>query len=214
MDCIAKANSGDSVDSKWDRLYQRHQLSLVRYACQRGCDEHEAWDVVQELFLRVHRRGMLVSLVAKTEEMQRAWLMRTLLWVIHNARRHKLAIRRSGGYVAESLDAMMESGQEVGCHSTPASEYDRAWAASVVERGLSRLRGLLASSAWKSIEPSLLGQSDKDFDKQPNPNLRVAVHRARIRLREFLAFEAGAGGNLCVGKSMLLQAAADHEYVC
>jgi DNA-directed RNA polymerase specialized sigma24 family protein len=210
MDCIAKANSGDSVDSKWDRLYQRHQLSLVRYACQRGCDEHEAWDVVQELFLRVHRRGMLVSLVAKTEEMQRAWLMRTLLWVIHNARRHKLAIRRSGGYVAESLDAMMESGQEVGCHSTPASEYDRAWAASVVERGLSRLRSLLTSSAWQCIESSILGQDASEYDQRPSPKLRVAVHRARLRLRGFLTMEAGAGSDLSVGKLRLLQALVDH----
>ncbi len=217
MHCTAKANSVDSVDSvdsKWDRLYQRHQLSLVRYACLRGCDEHEAWDVVQELFLRVHRRGMLVSLMAKSEEMQRAWLMRTLLWMIHNARRHKLAIRRSGGYIAESLDSLMESGQEVASHSTPASEYDRAWAASVMERGICRLRGLLTSSAWQSIEPSLLGQSASEIDQHPNPKLRVAVHRARNRLRGLLAIEAGAGSNLSFGKSLLLQAAADHFHFC
>ena len=210
MHCIARRNSQSQADFEWDRLYQSHQLSLVRYATLRGFDEHEAWDIVQELFLRVHRRGMLVSLVAKTEEMQRAWLMRTLLWMVHNARRHKLAIRRSGGYVAESLDSLMESGQEVASHSTPASEYDRAWVASVMERGMCRLRGLLTSSAWQSIEPSLLGQSASELNQHPSPKLRVAVHRARNRLRGLLAIEAGAGSNLSVGKMRLLQALVDH----
>ena len=210
MHCIARPRSHCQADSDWDRLYQRHQLSLVSYACLRGCDEHEAWDVVQELFLRVHRRGMLVSLVAKPEKMQRAYLMQTLLWMIHNARRHKLAIRRSGGHVPESLDLLLESGQEVAVHSTPASEYDRAWAKSVMERALSRLRSLLTSSAWQSIESSILGQDASEFDQRPSPKLRVAVHRARLRLRGFLSVEAGAGSNLSVGKLRLLQALVDH----
>lgn len=207
MHCIAKSSAGGSLDSDWDRLYESHQLSLVRYATLRGCDEHEAWDIVQELFLRVHRRGMIALLIAKSEDLQRAWLMRTLLWMILNAHRHKSAIRRSGGYALESLDLLLESGQEVASETTPASDYDRAWAASVMERGLSRLRSFLSSNAWQSIEPNLLGQNAKDLDQRPDPTLRVAVHRARVRLRELLALEAGAGTNLVMGKSLLLEAA-------
>jgi DNA-directed RNA polymerase specialized sigma24 family protein len=210
MNCVARRRSHSQADSDWDRFYQSHQLSLVRYATLRGFDEHEAWDIVQELFLRVHRKGMLELLVAKSEEMQRAWLMRTLLWMIHNARRHKLAIRRSGGHVPESLDLLLESGQEVAIHSTPASEYDRAWAKSVMERGLSRLRSLLTSSAWQGIESSILGQDASEYDRRPSPKLRVAVHRARLRLRGFLTMEAGAGSDLSVGKLRLLQALVDH----
>jgi len=214
MHCIARRNSQSQADSVWDRFYQSHQLSLVRYATLRGCDEHEAWDIVQELFLRVHLRGMIALLTAKSEDMQRVWLRRTLLWMILNAHRHKSAIRRSGGYALESLDLLLESGQEVASDTTPASEYDRAWAASVMERGLSRLRSQLSPNTWQSIEPNLLGQNAKDLDQRPDPTLRVAVHRARVRLRELLALEAGAGSNLGLGKSMLLQASADHFHFC
>ncbi len=211
MHCIARRSSHSQADSDWDRLYESHQMSLVRYATLRGCDEHEAWDIVQELFLRVHRRGMIAPLTAKSEDRQRVWLRRTLLWMILNAHRHKSAIRRSGGYALESLDFLLESGQEVASETTPASEYDRAWAASVMERGLSRLCNLLSSNAWQSIEPNLLGQNSKDLDQRPDPTLRVAVHRARVRLRELLAFEAGAGTNLVMGKSLLLEAATAHH---
>ena len=48
-------DSAPQLDLACERLYRRHQATLVAVARRRGCDEHEAWDVVQEVFLRVFR---------------------------------------------------------------------------------------------------------------------------------------------------------------
>lgn len=207
MHCLARTKADGQSDSEWDRLYQYHQSSLVRYAVTRGCDEHEAWDVVQELFLRVHRRGMVVPLSSKTVEMQRAWLLRTLLWTIHNARRHKSSLRRSGGHEMESLDLLLESGQEVASHSTPASEYDRAWVAAILERGLRKIKTVLSTADWRSLESSLLDQNEAFSYTPSGSKTRVAAYRARVRLRHLLIKETGVGSNMNAGKTLLFHAA-------
>jgi DNA-directed RNA polymerase specialized sigma24 family protein len=201
------------TDSDWDRLYDCHQMSLVRFACASGCDEHAARDVVQDLFLRIYKRGMLLSLGAQSTDKQRLLLLRTLRWMISNSRRNQAAFRRSGGQVIESLDLLLEAGQEMPSYHTPASEYDRAWASGVLERGLKKLRSLLSTAAWKSLESSLLDPNGTYSPQPSNSKTRVAAYRARMRLRELLVKEAGVGSNAEASKSLLLQAAA-HECWC
>ncbi|MCX6857058.1 MAG: hypothetical protein NTV80_19375, partial [Verrucomicrobia bacterium] len=110
------------ANAEWDQFYHCHQMALVRYACASGCDEHTAWDVVQDLFLRIYQRGMLLSLGHQSMDKQRLLLMRTLRWMISNARRHQSTIRRSGGHTMESLDLLLEAGQEIPSFHSPATE--------------------------------------------------------------------------------------------
>jgi DNA-directed RNA polymerase specialized sigma24 family protein len=181
-----------------ERLYQRHQSSLVQFAGRHGCDEHEAWDVVQDLFLRAFRRGMIVELSSWAVEGQRAWLLRTLRWMLCNQHRDRTRQKRGSAAVVESLEQMLDDGHDVPHHVTPATEHDRRWALGVVERGLSRLRASTGAKLWADVEPYLWTRTS-----QASSATRVAVHRARVRLREFIRsestetalFEAAGGCN-------------------
>jgi len=200
------AHAGTQLDRACDHLYRHHQASLVNFACLRGCDEHEAFDAVQDLFLRLFRHGLLFSLAERPVEWQRARLLRILRWMILNQWRHKATVRRGSGAEMASLEAMLEEGQDVASSGTPASEHDRSWAMSVVDRGLHRLRSSVSVAKWSSIEPALLGGLSAEMDVCRTPALRVAVHRARVRLREFVAMEAGSGCDIPAGRAALFNA--------
>lgn len=172
------------TDLACERLYRRHQPSLVKFACLRGCDEHEAWDVVQELFIRAFRLGMIVPLAARTEERQRMWLLRTLRWLICNHHRSRARIRRGGLAAIVSLDGFMDAGHDIPLHVTPATEHDRRHTWSLIERGLEALRSRSRSSSWPEIERSLCHGAPA-----ATPAARVALHRARARLRDFIRHE-------------------------
>jgi len=182
---MSVARSGSPVDHACDHLYRRHQSSLVSFACLRGCDEHEAWDLVQELFLRAFRFGMIQPLFSRSEEMQRAWLLRTLRWMLINLHRRRTRLRRGGGQALESLDLLIEDGVEFCSAGTPAGDFDRQWAAAVLDRCLSRLRSSIKPAAWRAFESALQGA------EAPNtPAMRVAAHRTRVRLRQLIRVEA------------------------
>ena len=209
--CAENAELSRKQELACDLLYQCHQLSLVKFARHRGCDEHEAWDAVQELFLRIFRLGMLESLCAKPQESQRAWLVRSLNWIVLNKWRHKNAIRRGDGNRTLSIDTLLEQGNELPGTGSPESDYDRRWVMSVIERGMSRLRSSVSDLQWKKIEPSLLGMDQAEDVPDYTPALRVAVHRARSRLRDLIASEAGMGAGSEQGKAVLFQALAAHN---
>lgn len=181
---VARA-AGSPVDHACDHLYRRHQLSLVNFARHRGCDEHEAWDVVQELFLRVFRLGMIQPLSSRTEEMQRTWLLRTLRWMLINLHRRRTRLRRGGGSTLESLELLTEEGREFPAVGTPAGDYDRQWAVTVLDRCLSRLHQTSKPDTWMAFEAGL---SDSEVNR--TPAMRVAAHRTRVKLRRLIRVEA------------------------
>jgi DNA-directed RNA polymerase specialized sigma24 family protein len=154
---MSVARSGSPVDHACDHLYRRHQSSLVSFACLRGCDEHEAWDLVQELFLRAFRFGMIQPLFSRSEEMQRAWLLRTLRWMLINLHRRRTRLRRGGGQALESLDLLIEDGVEFSSAGTPAGDFDRQWACAVLDRCLSRLRSSIKPAAWMALWSPTMG---------------------------------------------------------
>jgi len=177
-----------------DQIYRRHWGRLVQEARARGCDEHESLDVVQDLFLRLFRRGMLLPLHSRPTQVQTAVLSRTLRWVILNRWRRRTSARRGQGQATVSLDTLLEEGHELASPSgDPATELDRAWAHGVLENSLEHLRASMSSSQWRSLEPALL----QDQSSSPPPTAastanRVALHRARHRLRQLLADAVGS----------------------
>ena len=178
---MSVAFAGSPVDHACDHLYRRHQVSLVNFARLRGCDEHEAWDVVQELFLRAFRLGMILPLASRTEEMQRTWLLRSLRWMLINLHRRRTRLRRGGGHALESLDLLIEEGFDFATAGTPAAEYDRQWAAAVLDQCLACLRGSIKPAAWMAFDSAMHGA-----DAPTTPARRVAAHRARVRLRQMI----------------------------
>lgn len=166
-------------------LYHQHLDELLHLTRQRGIDEDEAQDLVQELFLRVFHLGLFRVLAERTYQARRAWLLRTLRWMILNKHRHRSRQRRGGAVCVESLEALVEEGHEITVGDAPDVLHDRRWAMKVLERSLIRLRSTLKPAAWSAIEGILAGESRTTSGKQ-----RVAAHRARVRLREMICSEA------------------------
>jgi DNA-directed RNA polymerase specialized sigma24 family protein len=61
-------------------LYTDHRRELIAHAVQCGCDHYSAEDVVQELFINLHKFGH----VAKIDGHQNpvAWLKQKLRWMV------------------------------------------------------------------------------------------------------------------------------------
>jgi len=166
-------------------LYREHLVELLYLSRQRGIDEHEAQGLVQELFLRVFHLRLFRVLAERPYPSRRAWLVRTLRWMILNQHRHRSRQRRGGAVCVESLEALVEEGHEITGGDAPDVLHDRRWAMNVLERGLIRLRTTLKPAAWPVMEGILAGDGTAASGKQ-----RVAAHRARLRLREMIRGEA------------------------
>jgi DNA-directed RNA polymerase specialized sigma24 family protein len=166
-------------------LYREHLVELLNLSRQRGVDEHESHDLVQELFLRIFHLGLFRVLAERPYQARRAWLVRTLRWMIINQHRHRSRLRRGGAVCVESLDVLAGEGLEITSEEAPDVLHDRRWAMNVLERGLIRLRSTLKPAAWPAMEGILAGESRTTSGKQ-----RVAAHRARVRLREMIRSEA------------------------
>jgi DNA-directed RNA polymerase specialized sigma24 family protein len=206
MNCADSAAMRHQVDHACDRLYRMHQVSLVNHARHRGCDEHEAWDLVQDLFLRMFRRKLILSLAAKSPDIQRAFLLRTLKWILNNHHRHKMAEKRFKGASPESLNEMHDQGVEIPHSETPDFEIDKAWAVSLVDRCLLRLRACVKPTTWESFEESISSRKDPSETQRTTSAHRVATHRAKTRLKQFILSEVGAGSNIKDARRILFQA--------
>lgn len=198
-----------------EALYRQHHAMLIGFARQRGCDEHEAWDAVQDLFVRLLQSSTHTRLITWAPEHQRAWLLCTLRRLIHNQHRDRTRIKRGSGLAHESLEGLLAEGIDIPTHTTPATEHDRRWALGVVERGLARLRHALKPAVWTQLEselwdsPSGLERPVAVLESSSAPTRshdrcssadasrrRVARHRARTRLRQVILRESSAAALL------------------
>jgi DNA-directed RNA polymerase specialized sigma24 family protein len=194
---------GQSIAQACAELYRLHHGGLIRQAGLRGWDEHEAWDLVQELFLRLFKSGMIGRVAALPEGGQRAWLLQTLSWMSGNLRRSRYTRRRGDGQVPQSLDLLLQEGFDPAGVGTPESAHDRAWAMAVLSRSMHRLRATVSHQQWHRLEASLVSPAPGE---RPAAAERVALYRARGRLRQFIAREAGAGADVEAAKESLLYA--------
>lgn len=182
----------DEINAACTALYHDHHRWLLAFAIQRGCDEHEASDLIQELFLRVFRLGMIGVLSRRPPAARRAWLQRTLRWMLMNHHRHRTRLRRGGSLAPESLEVLLAEGNDVPGGCPPDEQHDRRWAMRVIERGIQNVRASIKPSLWPLLESSLCGDGGSLTGSQ-----RVAAHRARVRLREEIRAEARYHELLC-----------------
>ncbi len=195
-----------AIELTCERLYQSHQERLIQQARLRGCDEHETWDVVQDVFVRLFRLGILSSIADRPEEIQTGLLNRTLRWVLHKRWRRRVALKRGLDQVPDSLEEMVENGLEIPCPGTPATDYDRAWAHAVLERSFDQLRSDMSTEEWRTLEPALHADKTDITAQCASGAFRVNLHRKRHRLRRLITREAGIGDDYHAVKSELLSA--------
>lgn len=170
-----------------DTLYLSHRNRLLGLACHRGCDAHEAEDALHDLFAKLLRSGRMDEVTALPYEDQCAILSRRLLSTMMNRHRAQMAQRRSSARTVALADVMEEA--PFCSQSTPATALERSWAMAALHAALQRLQAEMTLTEWHLVSPYL----DADNARRPaaasTPKVRVAVYRARQRLRALISPE-------------------------
>jgi DNA-directed RNA polymerase specialized sigma24 family protein len=185
-----------------EELCKTYWYPLYAYVRRRGHGREDAEDLTQAFFARFLEKNYLEGLNGERGKF-RAFLLASLNHFLANewdrARRQK----RGGGATTLSLDwqgADTRYQIDPADHLSPDKVYDRIWAVTLLERVLGRLRTENASNgkmeAFEKLKPFLTSGSGTipyaeaaAALKQPEPAVRVAVHRLRRRYRELLREE-------------------------
>ena len=101
----------------------------------------------------------------------------------------------------------MENGEELASYETPISRQDRKWVTALLERSLERFRVTVSERQWGLIEEALFGTPASEESGRRSGRVRVALYRARLRLREFVLLEAGGQESERSVKEALFKAA-------
>lgn len=177
------------------RAYRRPVLSYVRSS---GRSVSDAEDLTQEFFARLLERRWDQG-ADPARGRFRAFLLTALKRFLIDAHDAETAQKRGGGRAQVAWEDMQQDFVVPGPHS-PESAFERAWAATVIERAYERLRGEAARAGRQPLFEKLspfLGETAEAADyrrlgeelgMRPN-TVAVSVHRLRLRLRELVRAE-------------------------
>ncbi len=166
----------DFCRAHWPRLYS--------LALHRGCDPQMAEDAVQEMFLGLLRRGQISSLVLALPDDQRRNLSLRLCCQIANMKRDGRCQKRGGFAVCISLDDSTSFTIEIADERTLPSRLSSLPEMESIQHALNLLRNEMKPATWNRLAPVLV---DGDTEHPRNGAYRVALHRARQRLRHLMA---------------------------
>lgn len=167
------------------RLHDEYRPLMLAVARQRGCSATDAEDIVQDVWLRIVRRGHLVRLLTLSEPHQRHWLAQAVVHRVCSFRRDATAQCRDSR-LQISID---DAGAMPLTASDPSEDLDHAWLQQRIEAALITLRIRSRSPDWPQIEAILRDDHQPNGDRLPN-RIRAALCRARRELR-CLAFDIG-----------------------
>ena len=194
--------SATTCSSACDTLYRRHYAHLCAFARARGCEAHEAEDAAQDLFAKLFAQGQIDRAAAITDsEGQSAFLLARMRTLLIKRWHYRTRLCRGGGAVCLSLHD--DEGQAVDIADAshcPDTEMDREWARAVLERALQRMNDELHATGradmWDQLEEDLNDEVRSRSERSPRSGaLRVALHRARRRLRDFIREQLQASGD-------------------
>jgi len=196
----ADADTGRALEALGD-LCQAYWYPLYAYARRRGYDQHDAEDLTQGFFERLLKLNSLAGLSRERGKF-RAFLLASMNHYLADewsrASAQKRSLRRTisldaeqaeGRYAAEAVDKM-----------SPERLFERAWALTVLEAVVQRLRLEYEASGRGAIFMELRFAITGEKNAAPYADLaarlgiseesvRVGVHRLRQRYRSLLREE-------------------------
>jgi len=196
--------STPQADVALEELCRTYWYPLYAYVRRHGHSREDAEDLTQSFFARFLQKNYLEKLRGEHGKF-RAFLLASLKHFLANewdrARRQK----RGGGVPPLSLDWQDADSRyqiDPADQLSPDKIYDRAWAVTLLERVIGRLREENAAdgkaSLFEGLKPFLMmGRSDIPHAQaaaglaMTEGAVRVAVHRLRRRYRELLREEIG-----------------------
>ena len=175
-----------------NNLCRAHWHRLVSIGQSSGLTLHDAEDLAQDTFVAVLRAGDAERLIELPEAMQSVHLKVRLSCLLRNRWRDARCLKRAGG-VQVPLDEVDPAESRLVLQRTPATEYDRLQLFEMLDRALARLRKTSSTRDWHLIRDWVVGGSTAtEMNERTSVANRVAMHRAKSRLRGFILEEAGA----------------------
>jgi RNA polymerase sigma-70 factor (ECF subfamily) len=183
-------------------LCRTYWYPLYFFARRKGFSEHDAQDLVQGFFGKLLEKDYL-STVDRSHGKFRTFLLTALNSYLCNELDRKNALKRGGGTTVVSIDAELAEGrysqEPAASGGGPEEGFEKAWAETVVEKVMNRLRSEAGDSGqtdrFEALTCCLLGQSDASYaelGKQLNLSeggVKSAVRRLRQRFGELLRLE-------------------------
>jgi RNA polymerase sigma-70 factor (ECF subfamily) len=190
------------VDMALEDLCRTYWYPLYAYVRHHGHSKEDAEDLTQAFFARFLEKNYLEGLRSEKGKF-RAFLLAALKHFLANEWDRAGRQKRGGGMTPISLDwqdADTRYHVEPADHLSPDKLYDRAWAVTLLERVIVRLRdessGEGKAKLFEALKPFLMvGKSAIPYPQaaaelgMAEGAVRVAVHRLRRRYRELLREE-------------------------
>ena len=210
---LAARNDSSESRQALDMLCRTYRSPVLAYVRARGYPVDEAEDLAQTFFTRFIEHALHAH-ADPARGRFRAFLLTSLKNFLNDANDWARAAKRGGDAYVRSLNSQpgsVDSLSQIEDAETPERAFERAWAHSVLQTALDRLRDE-ASAAGKAglfghLREFLIERPDEvdyarvaaDLKLRPN-TVAVAVHRLRLRLRalvcEELAHTAAEGDDL------------------
>jgi RNA polymerase sigma-70 factor (ECF subfamily) len=198
----AGQRGGPQATVALEELCRTYWYPLYAYVRRHGHSREDAEDLTQGFFARLLEKNYLEG-ISSDKGKFRAFLLVALKRFLANEWDRANRQKRGGGAATLSLDwrdADLRYQIIPADNLSPDKLYDRAWALTVLERVIIRLRDESGaegkSRLYEKLKPFLmLGKSDIPYTQaaatleMSEGAVRVAVHRLRRRYRELLREE-------------------------
>ena len=194
--------STPQADHALEELCRSYWYPLYAYVRRQGHSKEDAEDLTQSFFARFLERNYLDGLSSEKGRF-RAFLLAALKHFLANEWDKSQRQKRGGGVAPLSLDwqdADTRYQIDPADQLSPDKLYDRAWATTLLEQVIARLREECGTEGkgkvFEQLKPFLtMGKSDIPYAQAAasldlnEGAVRVAVHRLRKRYRELLREE-------------------------
>lgn len=202
MVLAAGGQGSPSADVALEELCRTYWYPLYAYVRHRGHSPADAEDLTQAFFARFLEKNYLASLDSNRGRF-RAFLLASLKHFLANEWDRSQRQKRGGGATLLSLDYQGADTRyqiDPPDNLSPDKLFDRAWATTLLERVIDRLREENAAEGragqFEHLKSFLMvGSNDIPYAEvatalaMSEGNVRVAVHRLRKRYRELLKQE-------------------------
>jgi DNA-directed RNA polymerase specialized sigma24 family protein len=190
------------ADVALEELCRTYWFPLYAYVRRQGHSREDAEDFTQAFFARLLEKNYLEG-ISSDKGKFRAFLLVAVKRFLANEWDRANTQKRGGGVPTLSLDWQdADSRYQIQPvdNLSPDKLYDRAWAVTVLERVITRLRDESGAEGkanlYEQLKPFLMGGKSEVPYAQAAAALeltegavRVAVHRLRLRYRELLREE-------------------------
>jgi RNA polymerase sigma factor (sigma-70 family) len=202
---VLKAKESDSPLARdaLERLCSTYWFPLYAFIRRKGHSPHNAQDLVQGFFEQLLENSSLRS-VEREKGKFRTFLLASLTHFLANEWDRQTRLKRGGGCQTFSIDA--EKAEDRFAHEpadpavTPDGAFDRAWAQTVFQNVITRLREEYRKTddeeRFDALKQCLMGANTEEGYIELGARLQLSeggiktsIRRMRLRFRELLRAE-------------------------